>query len=130
MKSVLHSDSLSPEILRFERCCDGYPRTKIGLAQFRVYESTGQGPGERDALGNWGSEADPYFVRLWNGKRWWEWTVNEYASAYGTRDWPGWTVLQRDFADDPDGLEQIARRIKTRKGHLLTTSPNTEGVIC
>ena len=102
-------DDPGPEILRFERSMPGYPRTSIGLQQFYERESKGREPGE----------PDPYFLRLCNGKKWWEWTVNEYAALYSTSEWPGWRQLEDDFRTDPRGLEAIARRIKTRVGHLV-----------
>jgi hypothetical protein len=85
---------------RFERCCDGPPRNGAGLSQFHSWESSGIMP----------AEPDPYFRRLCDGKAWWEWTINEYASTYGTFEWPGWTQLAEDFAGDEAGLRQIRRR--------------------
>jgi len=102
-------DNPSGEVLRFERCQHGFPRTKRGLQQFQEYESKGVYP----------EYPDPYFIRLLNGKKWWEWTVNEYAARYGTAEWPGWVQLEQDFASDPAGLEAIARRVGTRTGHLM-----------
>ena len=97
-KSFLH------EVARFDRCNrqTGSPfPNDIGLRQFYDYESRGIRP---DA-------PDPYYVHLLNGKKWWEWTVNEYAGLFTTNDWPGWCILEQDFADDPAGLEQIRQRI-------------------
>lgn len=75
--------------------------TLAGLLQFRNYES----------LGRWPGVPEPYFLLLWNGKRWWEWTVNEIAATYLTDGWWGWCRLAEDFAGDSAGLRQIRGRI-------------------
>lgn len=98
-----------PEVERFERCQDGVPRSKVGLSQFLSRESTGGNP----------AKPDPYFIRLLNGKKWWEYTVNQYAAQYGTWEWPGWKCLEEDFREDRAGLEQIFRRVNTRVGHTI-----------
>ncbi|KKK63326.1 hypothetical protein LCGC14_2995400, partial [marine sediment metagenome] len=99
----------SSEVLRFERTHPGYPRTSKGLAQFQERESKGTEP----------EDTDPYYLRLCTGKAMWEWTVNDLAGLYRTIEWPGWLQLELDFKDDPRGLEQIAKRVGVRKGHLM-----------
>jgi hypothetical protein len=89
------------EVSRFERCCGGADCTQAGLAQFHDYESRGIRP----------ATPDPYFARLLDGKRWWEWQVNEIARMYGTDEWWGWHQLAEDFANDKPALKQIADRI-------------------
>lgn len=96
------------EIERFERCCDGAAPTLTGLHQFHAHESKGTKP----------QEPDPYYQRLLNGKRWWEWTVNEYASLYESWEWWGWAMLEQDFKNDPAGLKQIRDRIGLWLGHV------------
>lgn len=94
---------------RFERCCDGPEYNKAGADQFIAYESMGTLP----------ENPDPYFQRLLDGKKWYEWTINEYAALYDTSEWWGWDIIKRDLVDDPSMLEDIRRRVGTRKGHLL-----------
>lgn len=94
---------------RFEQACD-YPgflpvRNDIGLKQFHELESKGVRP----------ICPDPYFVRLLEGKKWWEWTVNFIAERYLTRDWDGWWQLAIDFKDDESGYRQIADRVEQRE---------------
>lgn len=93
------------EAARFERCQPGgAARTDLGLSQFHRHES----------LGVWPVDADPYFDRLWNGKRWWEWTLNQYRDLHFSQDWWGWCQIEKDFADDPAGLRQVKRRCGRR----------------
>lgn len=86
----IHRDSTTPS------------PTDIGLRQFFDFESRGIQP----------ERPDPYFTHLLNGKRWWEWTINEYAVIYLTEEWPGWAAIEEDFADDPRGLRQIEARCR------------------
>ena len=91
------------EVERFERCMDqrgSAPRNDRGLRQFVDYESRGIMP----------AEPDRYFERLLDGKRWWEWTLNEYAKSRFTDWWPGWNTITDWFSGDPSGLEQVRRR--------------------
>ncbi len=99
------SESFLAECRRFERCNDASSasRSEIGLRQFHTYESRGTMP----------EAPDPYFVRLLDGKKWWEWTLNYYADQLrnnGGQEWPGWFQITEDWQDDPAGLRQIARR--------------------
>ena len=98
------SRSFMVEVVRFERCgmCSGPPRSGVGLAQFHARESRGHVP----------AQPDPYYQRLTNGKRWWEWTLNEYGKLYGTREWWGWATIEADFARDPAGLRQVRARVR------------------
>lgn len=89
---------------RYARLGGSAEPTEIGLRQFVDYESRGVFP----------DDPCPYFRRLLDGKKWWEWTVNEYASLYGTMEWFGWYQLEADFRNDVDGLRQIAQRVKRR----------------
>lgn len=94
------------EVDRFERIdnrCSA-KRNDVGLRQFYEYESRGVEP----------DCPDPYFSRLLNGKKWWEWTLNEYADRWGTDDWPGWLCLAYDFLDDYPGYRQVLSRIRQR----------------
>ena len=95
-----YRDRFLHEVARFERCQPGVSRTDLGLAQFYRYESTGARP----------ADADPYFSRLRDGKRWWEWTLNQCRDLYFTRDWWGWAQIEEDFADDLAGLRQVEAR--------------------
>lgn len=90
------------EVARFERCCPGPDRNASGLAQFHAYESRGVRP----------ADPDPYFRRLLDGKKWWEWTVNAIAETYLTDDWWGWAQFEQDYAGDEAGLKQIRRRVE------------------
>lgn len=97
---------------RFESACD-YPgfrptRTELGLRQFYEKESNGIDP----------DKPDPYYVRLVEGKKWWEWTVNFIAESWGTMHWDGWVKLAEDFKDDESGFRQIADRVGMR-GHAM-----------
>ena len=95
------------EIERFERCSTATvpPRTDVGLQQFVAIESKGERP----------ESVEPYCQSLIDGKRWWEWTVNEHAARYMTDEWYGWPTLINDFSGDESGFRQIVQRI--RKQH-------------
>lgn len=86
-----------------KRCCPcQLPESSDeGLSQFRAYESRG-------GL----KPTQPYGVALLEGKRWLEWTVNEYAARYGTSEWPGWDALQHDMAESPLLLRMICQRLR------------------
>jgi hypothetical protein len=89
---------------RFAKCCTAWPDvlpTELGYEQFHRYESHGISP----------DSPDPYYEKLIAGKKWWEWTVNQYAEIYLTPDWIGWHQLRLDFHDDADGYRQICQRI-------------------
>ena len=88
-------------VRRYERCQPGASRTEVGLRQFHGLESRGEHP----------EIPDVYFQRLLDGKRWWEWTLNEYAGLYSTPEWPGWERLREDFADDLPAVRQIRQRV-------------------
>jgi hypothetical protein len=91
------------EVERFERCCRVQARRNpIGLEQFHNYESRGLVP----------EQPDPYFARLLDGKKWWEWSLNEYAKLYESNEWPGWLQLEQDFAGDEAGLNQVRKRCR------------------
>jgi len=95
------SERFRRTVRRLEECQEGPSETEDGLEQFYQFESSGE----------WPEHPDPYFFRLWNGKRWWEWTVNSIALRYGTKDWCGWDRLKDDFRDDVDGFKQIVDRV-------------------
>jgi hypothetical protein len=99
-----YRESWSNEVCRYERCCDGVDRDPLGLHQFFEFESCGVRH----------ENPSPYMVRLLNGKRWWEWTVNSIAQTYGTDEWQGWAVLEQDFKNDAAGLAQIKNRCGVR----------------
>src|SRR5438552_2243084 len=101
VRNAMFSQRFLIEVKRFERCCDGVSETPLGLQQFYDYESTGKQP----------SHPDPYFNRLLDGKRWWEWIVNQYRDLYFTNEWPGWLCLEEDFRHNPTGLRQIEQRL-------------------
>src|SRR5271165_603172 len=88
------------EVDRFARCMDGAKETQIGLKQFHEYESKGIYP----------DIPDPYFTRLLNGKKWWEWTLNFMAETYCTWEWYGWYGYAKDFINDPAGFKQLRQR--------------------
>lgn len=91
------------EVARFERASTvPIRRSDDGLRQFHAWESRGEEPETPNA----------YFAQLLDGKKWWEWTVNEYAGLYGTNEWPGWATLEEDFKDDLAGLRQIRQRLR------------------
>jgi len=92
------------EYMRYARIGGSKNKTKIGERQFIEYESTGKFP----------EQPDSYFNCLLDGKKWWEWTLNEFASLYGKWEWPGWLQLEQDFDDDLPGLKQVVQRIKQR----------------
>lgn len=66
----------------------------------------------------------PYFESLLNGKKWWEWQLNEIAATYGTGDWWGWATLEQDYADDLAGLKQIVQRVKQQWKGLTYQVPS------
>jgi hypothetical protein len=74
-------------------------RSDDGLREFIEFENGGADP------------VAPYGKFLLDGKRWLEWTINEYAALYGTFEWPGWGQLEIDFAEDPKMLRMIRQRI-------------------
>ena len=108
-----YRQSFMRQVARFAECGNTHAQpTELGLAQFHARESRGIRP----------EEPDPYFVRLCSGKASWEWTLNEYEAAYwykpgpyGCPKWWGWWQLEKDFADDLDGLEQVRTRVL--RGH-------------
>jgi hypothetical protein len=100
-----YRQSFLNEVARFERCWGEAPANDIGLAQFFAFESHGRYP----------SQPDAYFLRLLEGKRWWEWTLNEFKSLRASEDWWGWAQIEIDFADDPRGLQQVRDRIGAAK---------------
>jgi len=105
------SQNMRQEIWRFDRSCPGpAKRNQLGMEQFAKFEATGKTP----------EESDPYFLRLLDGKRWWEWTLNEYlkvcnqAAAGDGLCWDGWFQLAKDFVDDINGFKQLRQRLKTK----------------
>lgn len=98
-----YRDSFMAEVARFERCCPlpAHEPEPVGLAQFFAFESQGIEP----------AEPSPYFVRLLNGKRWWEWQLNEMARTYGTDEWWGWATIEDDWRNDPRAVRQLRQRI-------------------
>lgn len=96
--------SFLAEVKRFDGCNRqmGSPvANDVGLDQFFVFESTGKKP----------AIPDRYFTHLLDGKKWWEWTLNEYADSYfSLTDWWGWHLLALDFSDDPNGFKQLRQR--------------------
>jgi len=86
-------------VSRLEAFCHGPEFSCEGLDEFVAYESGGPKP------------TTPYGQRLLDAKRWMEWTINEYAALYGTWEWPGWSQLEQDFADDPKLLRMLRQRI-------------------
>lgn len=76
-------------------------QTDLGMEQFHAYESRGITP----------EKPDPFFTHLLDGKKWWEWTVNDYADKYLTDQWYGWYLLALDFKDDQVGFKCIRQRI-------------------
>ncbi len=99
-----YRQSFLREVKRFDECNrqPGSPSaTEIGLKQFFDWESTGKKP----------DVPDRYFVHLLDGKRWWEWTLNEYADSYfDMTDWSGWHALALDFLEDVQGFKQLRNR--------------------
>ena len=93
--------SFLEQVKRFEACQPGAEPSETGLCQFHDFESQGLRP----------AFPDPYFERLLDGKKWWEWTLNLYAKQYGTADWPGWTSVKEDFKNDPAGFRQVKQRV-------------------
>lgn len=96
-----------PDEERFCRICPdgGAERSEEGLRQFLAYESRGIRP----------ESPDPYFTRLLNGKKWWEWTIEQYRTAFKTGvDWFGFYTYRRDFKNDHRGFNMIFGGI--RKG--------------
>ena len=88
------------EIDRFARI-SGIELDDVGVAQFRAWESTGRVPACPSAT----------CIALRDGKKWWEWTLNEYAALYWTYEWPGWLQLWDDFRNDRAGLKQVMQRV-------------------
>jgi hypothetical protein len=113
------SKKMAAQIVRFERCqMPGAAPTESGLRQFHHFESTGEQP----------ASPDPYFLRLWNGKKWWQWTVKNLAELYGTAEWPGWLQLEHDFKDDPTALIELRGLIGKRQGHIAMQAAGYQGV--
>ena len=98
------SKNFLKEVERFDSCgrSPGSPqRTELGIQQFYEWESHGKMP----------EKPDRYFTHLWDGKAWWEWTLNEIAKTYLTQDWVGWYQYAKDFIDDPRGFYQLRQRL-------------------
>ena len=55
----------------------------------------------QQSFGEWPDEPDPYFLMLVCGKRWIDWTVEQWRLLYQGDEWPGWCRVEQDFADDP-----------------------------
>lgn len=100
-----YSKSFLLQVKRFEDEQEGVPQNDTGLLQFHSYESRGFEP----------ETLDPYFTRLLNGKKWFEWRINQIAKTYGTDDWWGWYQLEQDYKDDPGQVELIRQRIKQQR---------------
>ena len=66
-----------------------------GREQFYYWESEGTIP----------NSPNPFFLRLQDGKKWFNWQINEYRSLYLTDDWFGWEQLKEDWK----GNESILR---------------------
>lgn len=98
-----YKQSFLRECQRFAECQSNSSAvpSDVGLHQFFEYESYGKKP----------EQPDPYFLRLLNGKAWWEWTVNYIADSYLGERWHGWAMLWHDYRDDPAGFNQIRARI-------------------
>lgn len=77
-------------LLRIWKCHPVLPITKQSLQEFVLYEN-----GKLDYPPCASTQ------NLIDAKRWFEWTINEYANLYGTQEWPGWLQLEKDFQDDP-----------------------------
>lgn len=101
MSRTRYRQSFLDEVVRFERCnpCPAGSEP-IGLRQFFDRESRGITP----------ESGTPYFRRLLDGKKWWEWTLNEYADRYLTWEWWGWWQITKDFAGDLAGFRQACQR--------------------
>ena len=105
MKAKQYKAGWLLEVLRFKACSrqEKPPQgSRVGLSQFHAYESRGVFP----------SDPDPFFQRLLHGKRWWEWTLNQYGALFFTNEWPGWALLEQDFRGDERGLNQVRRRVE------------------
>lgn len=97
-----YSGNFLGEVARFERWSTSQRRSDRGLRQFYEHESRGIKP----------IDPDPYFVDLLNGKKWWEWHLNQVADTYlKPYDWHGWVSIRLDYFDDNSGFRQIRDRI-------------------
>lgn len=96
--------SFLKECERFDACVrqpGSAAFSQIGLVQFFEYESRGIRP----------DDPDPYFVLLLDGKKWWEWTLNNIADQFFGDNWPGWYCLAIDWLADPIGFKQLRQRL-------------------
>lgn len=100
-----YSAAFRKEVDRFDRILRPIvvPRSDEGIRQFHAFESRGVRP----------THPAPFFTHLCDGKKWWEWTLNEFAASYSKQDgsWFGWAHLEESFTDDPRGLKQIRKRL-------------------
>lgn len=64
--------------------------TEIGREQFFNQQSFGIHP----------KDPDPYFIRLLNGKKWFDWQIQEYMSLYLSNEWWGWYTIFKDYKNE------------------------------
>ncbi len=64
-------------------------KNDIGLAQFYEHQSNGIAP----------VNPDPFYLRLVNGKKWFDWTVDEIHKSYGTSEWYGWDYYRNSIPE-------------------------------
>lgn len=97
-----YSKNFLTEVERFQRFFPSSPvkPNDLGLKQFYDLESSGIRP----------TDPNPFFTLLLDGKRWWEWQLNEISNTYLTDDWWGWAIFEDEYKNDPSGLKQIKRR--------------------
>ena len=58
-----------------------------GRRQFLEYETNGISP----------EHPDPFYLRLSDGKKWFDWQNTELRSLYHSEEWWGWYTLYEDY---------------------------------
>lgn len=63
-----------------------------GRKQFFEHQSYGEKP----------KDPDPYYLRLSNGKKWFDFQIQEYLTLYDTQEWWGWYSIVNDYLQNKD----------------------------
>lgn len=62
----------------------------IGKEQFFNKQSYGVTP----------NKPDSYYLRLIDGKKWFDWQIQEYIELYLSEEWWGWEQIINDYKND------------------------------
>jgi hypothetical protein len=73
--------------------------SETGRQQFFELETSGGSP----------VDPDPYFLRLCDGKKWFDWLNTEMRESYLTEYWWGWYQLYEDWKDELWVFEKLTK---------------------